>query len=29
MFFFSCNSDCNFDCSSIWQILSRMCGFGC
>ena len=29
MFFFSCNTDCNNDCSSIWQILSRICGFGC
>lgn len=33
MFFFSCNTDCNIDCntncSSIWQILSRICGFGC
>ncbi len=30
MFFFSCNTDCNTGCSSIWQILSRICGgFGC
>jgi hypothetical protein len=29
MFFFNCNTDCNIDCSSIWQILSRICGFGC
>ena len=29
MFFFNCGSCCNFDCSSIWQILSQMCGFGC
>jgi len=30
MFFFSCNTDCNTNCSSIWQILSRICGgFGC
>ena len=29
MFFFSCNTECNTDCSSIWQILSRICGFGC
>ena len=30
MFFFSCNTDCNTKCSSIWQILSRICsGFGC
>ena len=29
MFFFSCNTNCNTDCSSIWQILSRICGFGC
>ena len=29
MFFFTCNTTCNTDCSSIWQILSQMCGFGC
>ena len=29
MFFFTCNTNCNTDCSSIWQILSQMCGFGC
>ena len=29
MFFFSCNSGCNTGCSSIWQILSQICGFGC
>ena len=29
MFFFNCDSVCNFDCSSIWQILSQLCGFGC
>ena len=29
MFFFNCNTDCNTVCSSIWQILSRICGFGC
>ena len=29
MFFFSCNTNCNTDCNSIWQILSRICGFGC
>ena len=29
MFFFNCDSICNFDCSSIWQILSQLCGFGC
>lgn len=29
MFFFSCNNICNADCSSIWQILSQLCGFGC
>lgn len=29
MCFFTCNTDCNFDCSSIWQILCRLCGFGC
>ena len=29
MFIFKFNSDCGSDCSSIWQILSRFCGFGC
>ena len=29
MFFFSCNTTCSNDCSTIWQILSRICGFGC
>ena len=29
MFFFGCNNTCNTECSSIWQILSLMCGFGC
>lgn len=29
MFFFSCNTICNTDCGSIWQILSQICGFGC
>ena len=29
MFFLTCNTECNSDCSSIWQILSRMCGIGC
>ena len=30
MFFFSCNTGCgNNGCSSIWQILSQICGFGC
>ncbi len=31
MFFFSCNTNTNCDngCSSIWQILSRICGFVC
>ena len=29
MYFFNCNTDCCTNCSSIWQILSRMCGFGC
>lgn len=29
MFIFSCNTNCGTDCSSIWQILSRICGFGC
>ena len=29
MFFFNCNTNCNTGCSSIWQILSQLCGFGC
>ena len=29
MFFFSCNTNCNTDRNSIWQILSQICGFGC
>ena len=29
MFFISCNTNCNSDCSGIWQILCRMFGFGC
>ena len=29
MFFFNCNSDCNVDCSSIWQFLRQICGFCC
>ena len=29
MFFFTCNNTCGDDCCSIWQILSRICGFGC
>lgn len=30
MFFFSCNTNSNTGCGSIWQILSRICGgFGC
>ena len=29
MFFFSCNNICNADCSSIWQNLSQLSGFGC
>ena len=29
MFFFTCGNCCNDDCSSIWQILSQICGFGC
>ena len=29
MYFFTCNTNCCGDCSSIWQILSRICGFGC
>jgi len=29
MFFFNCCNPCGNDCSSIWQILSRICGFGC
>ena len=27
--FFCGNTCCNTDCSSIWQILSQICGFGC
>ena len=29
MFFFTCNTNCDTGCNSIWQILSRICGFGC
>ena len=29
MFFFSCSNDCGTGCSSIWQILSQICGFSC
>ena len=29
MYFFNCNTNCCTNCSSIWQILSQMCGFGC
>lgn len=29
MFFFSCNPGFNPGCSTIWQILSQMCSFGC
>lgn len=29
MFIFNCNPCCSFDCGSVWQILSRLCGFGC
>ncbi len=29
MFFFTCGNCCNNDCSSVWQILSQICGFGC
>ena len=29
MFFFCCDNTCNFNCGSIWQILSQLCGFGC
>lgn len=29
MYFFDCNSICSFDCGSVWQMLSRLCGFGC
>lgn len=29
MFFFSCGNICGSNCSSIWQILSQICGFGC
>ena len=29
MFIFCGNTTCCTDCSSIWQILSRICGLGC
>ena len=29
MYFFNCNTNCCNGCSGIWQILSRICGFGC
>jgi len=29
MFFFSCNTNRNPGCGSIWQILSQICGFCC
>ena len=29
MYFFNCNTNCCNSCSSIWQIVSRICGFGC
>ena len=29
MRFFFFSNNCNTDCSSIWQILSQLCGFGC
>jgi len=29
MRFFFFNSNCSTDCSSIWQILSQLCGIGC
>ena len=29
MFFFNCNSGCDFDCSSIWQFLRQLCGTCC
>ena len=29
MFFFFNKNNCSTDCSSIWQILSQFCGFGC
>jgi len=29
MFFFGCNTNCGNGCSTIWQILSQLCGFGC
>lgn len=29
MFIFNCNSGCDFECSSIWQILRQLCGIGC
>ncbi len=29
MFFFTCNTNCDTDCSSVWQLLRQLCGFGC
>ena len=29
MYFFNCDTNCCTNCSAIWQILSRICGFGC
>ena len=29
MFFFNCNSGCDFDCGSVWQSLCQLFGFGC
>jgi len=29
MFFFNCNTGCDTDCSSIWQLLRQLCGIGC
>lgn len=29
MIIFSCNTNCDSGCGSIWQLLSRLCGIGC
>lgn len=29
MFFFNCNSGCDFECGSVWQFLRQLCGFCC
>ena len=29
MFFFNCNSGCDFNCGNLWQFLRQLCGLGC